>query len=130
MVATLLGYIVGPICRNSSRAANAALGRPLPPVVGDVYRIHSGLRLPAEIRGVSQAAPLLSLDDSLAEHHFMCEALANDDLSLRKINASPGVQGAYWLRGWLPIATGTNYSWTLPLMGEPGRSACCDRTSS
>jgi len=47
-----------------------------------VYRIHDGIGLAAEAAGVCRASPLLALEDALAEHRRMCEALGSARLDI------------------------------------------------
>jgi cell wall assembly regulator SMI1 len=83
--------------------AETAIGCPLPAVVAGVYRVHNGLGVPAIFDGVGQDAPLLSLQDAVAEHRFKCDMLA--DASFLEIEPSPGVRAAFWRHAWLPIET-------------------------
>src|SRR6478609_1162019 len=98
-----------------------AIGCPLPTTVACIYRIHNGFGVPAVLNNVSQDTPLLSLEDALAEHRFMCAVLLDQTLTLPRIEPSPGVRAAYWLRAWLPIGTfGNGDKFFLDLDPAPG----------
>lgn len=80
------------------------IGRPLPPIVAELYKVHNGFGLPAILEGKSQYTPLLSLEDALAEWRFKVSSVG--DAKHRPPNhRSEGVRAAYWVQGWLPIAT-------------------------